>query len=223
MFEMIGIPPQAFFGQLLLGLINGSFYAVLSLGLALIFGLLNIINFTHGAQYMLGAYVAWLSMSYAGVNYWQSLLIAPVVVGAFGILMERLFLRWLYKLDHLYGLLLTFGLALIIEGIFRQFFGISGQPYPIPPQLTAGGCMPRPRKLRAVSPRITAGIIKVSVTMRWLVKDGNKCTRIMRNPPDPTSRAATTKSSSRSERSLPRTCRARVHQDRSERMMVMKK
>ena len=136
MFEMIGIPPQAFFGQLLLGVINGSFYAVLSLGLALIFGLLNVINFTHGAQYMLGAYVAWLSMSYAGVNYWQSLLIAPVVVGAFGILMERLFLRWLYKLDHLYGLLLTFGLALIIEGLFRQFFGISGQPYPIPPQLT---------------------------------------------------------------------------------------
>jgi len=136
MFEMIGIPPQAFFGQLLLGVINGSFYAVLSLGLALIFGLLNVINFTHGAQYMLGAYVAWLSMSYAGVNYWLSLLIAPVVVGTFGILMERLFLRWLYKLDHLYGLLLTFGLALIIEGVFRQFFGISGQPYPIPPQLT---------------------------------------------------------------------------------------
>jgi len=136
MFEMIGIPPQAFFGQLLLGVINGSFYAVLSLGLALIFGLLNVINFTHGAQYMMGAYVAWLSMSYAGVNYWLSLLIAPVVVGAFGILMERLFLRWLYKLDNLYGLLLTFGLALIIEGVFRQFFGISGQPYPIPPQLT---------------------------------------------------------------------------------------
>ena len=136
MFEMIGIPPQAFFGQLLLGVINGSFYAVLSLGLALIFGLLNVINFTHGAQYMMGAYVAWLSMSYAGINYWWSLLIAPIVVGAFGILMERLFLRWLYKLDHLYGLLLTFGLALIIEGVFRQIYGISGQPYPIPPQLT---------------------------------------------------------------------------------------
>lgn len=136
MFEMIGIPPQAFFGQLLLGVINGSFYAVLSLGLALIFGLLNVINFTHGAQYMLGAYVAWLGMAHAGVNYWWSLLIAPIVVGAFGILMERLFLRWLYKLDHLYGLLLTFGLALIIEGVFRQIYGISGQPYPIPPQLT---------------------------------------------------------------------------------------
>lgn len=136
MFELIGIPPQAFFGQLLLGVINGSFYAVLSLGLALIFGLLNVINFTHGAQYMMGAYVAWLSMSYAGLNYWMSLLIAPVAVGAFGIIMERLFLRWLYKLDHLYGLLLTFGLALIIEGVFRQIYGISGQPYPIPPQLT---------------------------------------------------------------------------------------
>jgi branched-chain amino acid transport system permease protein len=136
MFELIGIPPQAFFGQLLLGVINGSFYAVLSLGLALIFGLLNVINFTHGAQYMMGAYVAWLSMSYAGINYWWSLLIAPIVVGVFGILMERLFLRWLYKLDHLYGLLLTFGLALIIEGVFRQIYGISGQPYPIPSQLT---------------------------------------------------------------------------------------
>lgn len=138
MFELIGIPPQALFGQLLLGLINGSFYAVLSLGLALIFGLLNVINFTHGAQYMLGAYVAWIGMTYAGVNYWLSLLVAPIVVGAFGILLERLFLRWLYHLDHLYGLLLTFGLALIIEGVFRQIYGISGQPYPIPALLTGG-------------------------------------------------------------------------------------
>jgi branched-chain amino acid transport system permease protein len=138
MFELIGIPPQALFGQLLLGLINGSFYAVLSLGLALIFGLLNVINFTHGAQYMLGAYVAWISMTYAGVNYWLSLLVAPIVVGAFGILTERLFLRWLYHLDPLYGLLLTFGLALIIEGVFRQIYGISGQPYPIPALLTGG-------------------------------------------------------------------------------------
>ena len=138
MFELIGIPPQALFGQLLLGLINGSFYAVLSLGLALIFGLLNVINFTHGAQYMLGAYVAWIGMTYAGVNYWLSLLVAPIAVGAFGILMERLFLRWLYHLDHLYGLLLTFGLALIIEGVFRQIYGISGQPYPIPALLTGG-------------------------------------------------------------------------------------
>jgi len=143
-FELIGIPPQALFGQLLLGLINGAFYAVLSLGLALIFGMMNVINFTHGAQYMLGAYVAWIGMTYAGLNYWVSLLVAPVVVGIVGVLMERLFLRWLYDLDHLYGLLLTFGLALIIEGVFRQIYGISGQPYPIPPQLTGGrnlGCM----------------------------------------------------------------------------------
>jgi branched-chain amino acid transport system permease protein len=138
MFELIGIPPQALFGQLLLGLINGSFYAVLSLGLALIFGLLNVINFTHGAQYMLGAYVAWIGMTYAGMNYWLSLLMAPLVVGTFGILTERLFLRWLYQLDPLYGLLLTFGLALIIEGVFRQIYGISGQPYPIPALLTGG-------------------------------------------------------------------------------------
>ena len=138
MFELIGIPPQALFGQLLLGLINGAFYAVLSLGLALIFGLMNVINFTHGAQYMLGAYVAWIAMAYAGLNYWLSLLLAPIVVGALGILIERLFIRWLYDLDHLYGLLLTFGLALIIEGVFRQIYGISGQPYPIPAQLAGG-------------------------------------------------------------------------------------
>lgn len=138
MFELIGIPPQALFGQLLLGLINGAFYAVLSLGLALIFGLMNVINFTHGAQYMLGAYVAWIGMTYAGVNYWLSLLVAPIVVGILGILIERLFIRWLYDLDHLYGLLLTFGLALIIEGVFRQIYGISGQPYPIPAQLAGG-------------------------------------------------------------------------------------
>lgn len=138
MFELIGIPPQALFGQLLLGLINGAFYAVLSLGLALIFGLLNVINFTHGAQYMLGAYVAWLGLTYAGINYWAALIVAPLVVGAFGILMERLLLRWLYQLDHLYGLLLTFGLALIIEGVFRQIYGISGQAYSIPPALTGG-------------------------------------------------------------------------------------
>jgi branched-chain amino acid transport system permease protein len=138
MFELLGIPPQALFGQLLLGLINGAFYAVLSLGLALIFGLLNVINFTHGAQYMLGAYVAWLGLTYAGINYWTSLIVAPLVVGAFGILMERLLLRWLYQLDHLYGLLLTFGLALIIEGVFRQIYGISGQAYTIPQALTGG-------------------------------------------------------------------------------------
>ncbi|MFH1035184.1 MAG: branched-chain amino acid ABC transporter permease [Pseudomonadota bacterium] len=138
MFELLGIPPQALFGQLLLGLINGAFYAVLSLGLALIFGLLNVINFSHGAQYMLGAYVAWLLLNYLGINYWLALLLAPVLVGAFGILLERLMLRRLYHLDHLYGLLLTFGLALIIEGVFRQLYGISGQSYPVP-EILAGG------------------------------------------------------------------------------------
>lgn len=138
MFELIGIPPQALFGQLLLGLINGAFYAVLSLGLALIFGLLNVINFSHGAQYMLGAYVAWLLLNVLGVNYWVALLVTPVVVGAFGILLERLLLRRLYHLDHLYGLLLTFGLALIIEGVFRQLYGISGQSYPVPAALAGG-------------------------------------------------------------------------------------
>ncbi|MBI4797415.1 MAG: branched-chain amino acid ABC transporter permease [Desulfarculus sp.] len=138
MFELIGIPPQALFGQMLLGLINGAFYAVLSLGLALIFGLLNVINFTHGAQYMLGAYVAWLLLNFLGINYWLALVLAPVVVGAFGILLERLMLRKLYHLDHLYGLLLTFGLALIIEGVFRNLYGISGQSYPVPPVLTGG-------------------------------------------------------------------------------------
>ena len=138
MFELLGIPPQALFGQMLLGLINGAFYAVLSLGLALIFGLLNVINFTHGAQYMLGAYVAWLLLNFLGINYWLALVLAPVVVGAFGILLERLMLRKLYHLDHLYGLLLTFGLALIIEGVFRNLYGISGQSYPVPPVLTGG-------------------------------------------------------------------------------------
>jgi len=138
MFELIGIPPQALFGQLLLGLINGSFYAMLSLGLALIFGLLNVVNFAHGAQYMLGAYVAWLGITYAGINYWLALLLAPLIVGSFGVIMESLLLRRLYGLDHLYGLLLTFGLALIIEGLFRQAYGISGQPYSIPVQLSGG-------------------------------------------------------------------------------------
>src|SRR4029453_16037743 len=129
MTEIFGIPTQAFLGQLLIGLINGSFYAMLSLGLAVIFGLLNIINFTHGAQYMLGAFAAWLLLEKLGIGYWWSLLIAPVVVGAFGILIERTMLSRLYKLDHLYGLLLTFGLALIIQGLFTNEYGSSGQPY----------------------------------------------------------------------------------------------
>ncbi|UUP19463.1 branched-chain amino acid ABC transporter permease [Nitratireductor thuwali] len=138
MFELIGIPPQALFGQLLLGLINGSFYAVLSLGLAVIFGLLNIINFTHGAQYMLGAFVAWMLLNYLGIGYWWALLLAPLTVGLLGVVMERLFIRRLYHLDHLYGLLLTFGLALIITGIFKQQFGVSGLPYSAPALLSGG-------------------------------------------------------------------------------------
>jgi branched-chain amino acid transport system permease protein len=123
-------------GQLLLGLVNGSFYAMLSLGLAVIFGLLNIINFAHGALYMMGAYAAWIGLTYFGVGYWTSLLLVPLIIGAFGMLIERALLQWLYKLDHLYGLLLTFGLALIIEGTYRHFFGVSGQPYPVPEQLS---------------------------------------------------------------------------------------
>jgi len=138
MIPILGISPQALFGQLLIGLINGSFYALLSLGLAVIFGLLNIINFTHGAQYMMGAFVAWFLLQYAGLGYWWALLIAPIVVGALGILLERVMLKRLYGLDHLYGLLLTFGLALIIQGLFRNQFGSSGQPYTLPAQLAGG-------------------------------------------------------------------------------------
>ncbi len=132
MFEIFGIPSAALFAQLLLGLINGSFYALLSLGLAVIFGMLNIINFSHGAQYMLGAFVAFFLLRYGGLGYWPALIIAPIAVGITGIIIERAFLQWLYKLDHLYGLLLTFGLALVIEGVFRNYFGASGQPYGIP-------------------------------------------------------------------------------------------
>ncbi len=134
--ELFGIPIQALLGQLLLGLVNGSFYAMLSLGLAVIFGLLNIINFAHGALYMMGAYAAWIGLTYFGIGYWTSLLLVPLIIGAFGMLIERALLQWLYKLDHLYGLLLTFGLALIIEGTYRHFFGVSGQPYPVPEQLS---------------------------------------------------------------------------------------
>ena len=135
--EIFGIPLQAFLGQLMLGLVNGSFYAMLSLGLAVIFGLLGIVNFAHGALYMIGAYVAWLSLEKLGLNYWVSLLLAPLVVGALGVLIERIFLRHLYKLDPLYSLLLTFGLALVFEGLFRDQFGVSGQQYPVP-ELLAG-------------------------------------------------------------------------------------
>jgi len=130
--EIFGIPLQAFLGQLMLGLVNGSFYAMLSLGLAVIFGLLGIVNFAHGALYMIGAYVAWGSLEYLGLNFWVALVLAPLVVGAIGIVIERTLLQRLYKIDPIYGLLLTFGLALIAEGIFRDQFGVSGQQYPVP-------------------------------------------------------------------------------------------
>jgi branched-chain amino acid transport system permease protein len=136
--EIFGIPTALLGSQLLVGLINGSFYAILSLGLAIIFGLLNIINFCHGAQYMMGAFVAWIALTRFGINYWVALIGAPLIVGVVGVLIERLMLRRLYKLDHLYGLLLTFGLALIIEGIFRDQFGISGESYEVPEALTGG-------------------------------------------------------------------------------------
>ncbi len=132
MTEIFGIPTQALFGQLLIGLINGSFYAMLSLGLAVIFGLLNIINFTHGAQYMMGAFCAWLLLEHMGIGYWWSLLLVPVLVGATGVVIERTMLSRLYQLDHLYGLLLTFGLALIIQGLFTNYYGSSGEPYRLP-------------------------------------------------------------------------------------------
>ena len=133
--EIFGIPLQAFLGQLMLGLVNGSFYAMLSLGLAVIFGLLGIVNFAHGALYMMGAYVAWLCLEKFGLNFWAALVIAPLVVGALGVAVERTMLKHLYKIDPIYGLLLTFGLALIAEGIFRDQFGVSGQQYPVPEAL----------------------------------------------------------------------------------------
>jgi len=165
--EIFGIPVQALLGQLLLGLVNGSFYAMLSLGLAVIFGLLNIINFAHGALYMMGAYAAWMGLTYFGISYWTSLLLVPLIIGAFGMAIERSLLQWLYKLDHLYGLLLTFGLALIIEGTYRHFFGVSGQPYPVPEQLSGAtnlGFM--------ILPNYRAWVVAASITVcmaTWFV------------------------------------------------------
>ncbi len=134
--EIFGIPLQAFMGQLMLGLVNGAFYAMLSLGLAVIFGLLGIVNFAHGALYMLGAFFAWIMLDKFGINYWAALILAPLAVGVVGVIIERLFLRHLYKLDPLYGLLLTFGLALIFEGVFREIYGVSGQNYNVPELLS---------------------------------------------------------------------------------------
>jgi branched-chain amino acid transport system permease protein len=169
---IFGIPPQALFGQLLIGLINGSFYAMLSLGLSVIFGLLNIINFTHGAQYMMGAFVAFFLLQYAGLGYWWALLVAPVAVGLLGVVLERVLLKRLYSLDHLYGLLLTFGLGLIIQGLFRNGFGSSGLPYAIPAQLTGG------RNLGfMVLPNYRAWVIVFSLTVclaTWFVVERTK-------------------------------------------------
>lgn len=138
MLELVGVAPQELFGQILLGLINGSFYAILSLGLAIIFGLLNVINFAHGAFYMLGAFVAWMLLQWAGIGYWWALILAPTSVGVLGVVLERSFLSRLYEVDHLYGLLLTLGVALILEGAFSYKFGSSGNPYPVPALLRGG-------------------------------------------------------------------------------------
>ena len=172
MTEIFGVPTQALFGQLLIGLINGSFYALLSLGLAVIFGLLNIINFTHGAQYMMGAFCAWFLLHKLGLNYWWALVIAPVAVGATGMVIERLMLSRLYKLDHIYGLLLTFGLALIIQGLFRHEFGSTGLPYAMPKELQGGqnlGFM--------FLPNYRAWVIVASITIclgTWLMIEKTK-------------------------------------------------
>ena len=133
--EIFGVPLPAMMSQLLLGLVNGSFYAMLSLGLAVIFGLLNVINFSHGALYMMGAFLAWMGIEYGGLNYWVMLVLSPLLVGVFGVVIEKTMLRHLYKLDHLYGLLLTFGITLVVEGVFRSFYGVSGQPFQVPEAL----------------------------------------------------------------------------------------
>jgi branched-chain amino acid transport system permease protein len=170
--EIFGIPTQALFGQLLIGLINGSFYALLSLGLAVIFGLLNIINFTHGAQYMMGAFCAYFLLEKLGIGYWWALLLAPVIIGMTGIIIERFMLSRLYKLDHLYGLLLTFGLALIFQGVFRNEYGAAGTPYAMPSQLEGG------RNLGFMFlPNYRAWVIAVSLAVclgTWFVVEKTK-------------------------------------------------
>jgi len=167
MMEIFGMPVSALLGQLLLGLVNGSFYAMLSLGLAVIFGLLNVINFAHGALYMMGAFLAWMGLQYFGISYWVMLLVAPLLVALFGIVIEKTMLRWLYRLDHLYGLLLTFGITLMLEGVFRSFYGVSGQPYVVPELLTGAtdlGFM--------MLPNYRAWVVVASLTvclMTWFV------------------------------------------------------
>jgi len=170
--EIFGIPWPLILSQLLLGLVNGSFYAMMSLGLAVIFGLLNIINFAHGALFMMGAFFAWMGLNYFGINYWLALLIVPVVVGVFGILIERSMLRWLYKLDHLYGLLLTFGITLLLEGVFRSFYGVSGQPYQVPALLSGATDMGA-----LMLPNYRAWVVVASLTVcfaTWFVIERTK-------------------------------------------------
>jgi branched-chain amino acid transport system permease protein len=170
--EIFGIPLQAMLSQLLLGLVNGSFYAMLSLGLAVIFGLLNVINFAHGALYMMGAFLTWMGLNYFQVNYWVMLIAAPLLVGAFGVVIERTMLRRLYKLDHLYGLLLTFGITLMMEGLFRSFYGVSGQSYSVPAALSGAidlGFM--------ILPKYRAWVVFASLTVclaTWYVIEKTK-------------------------------------------------
>jgi len=171
--EVFGISSQILFSQLMLGLINGAFYATMSLGLALIFGVLNIINFTHGAQYMMGGFIAWMLLHYLGIGYWPALILSPAIVGASGFVIERLLLRHLYRLDHLYGLLLTFALSLVIEGVFRDRYGVSGQPYEIPELLQGGfnlGFM--------FLPKYRAWVLAASVGMCLLTWWGIERTRL---------------------------------------------
>jgi len=170
--EIFGIPWPLMLSQLLLGLVNGSFYAMMSLGLAVIFGLLNIINFAHGALFMMGAFFAWMGLNYFGINYWVALFVVPVVVGIFGILIERSMLRWLYKLDHLYGLLLTFGITLLLEGVFRSFYGVSGQPYQVPALLSGATDMGA-----LMLPNYRAWVVVASLTVcfaTWFVIERTK-------------------------------------------------
>jgi branched-chain amino acid transport system permease protein len=170
--EIFGIPLQAMLSQLLLGLVNGSFYAMLSLGLAVIFGLLNVINFAHGALYMVGAFLAWMGLTYFDANYWVMLAAAPILTGAFGVVIEKTMLKHLYKLDHLYGLLLTFGITLMLEGLFRSFYGVSGQPYSVPESLSGAfnlGFM--------ILPKYRAWVVAASVVVclaTWYVIEKTK-------------------------------------------------
>ena len=178
MITIFGIPLQAFLGQLLLGLVNGSFYAILSLGLAVMFGLLNVINFAHGALYMFGAFLAWMGLAYFDLNYWVMLALAPLIVGFFGILIEKFLLKHLYKLDHLYGLLLTFGITLLMEGLFRSFYGVSGQPYSTPEALRSAtnlGFM--------VLPNYRAWVVVASVVvclLTWFVIERTRLGAVLR-------------------------------------------